>query len=166
MTLRAKTGGAIYKLHAFSLITEFDPTGNGARKYCAAVVYFFFLFFPIVFQGRSTNSRRFNYFMQTSRIHNFPTVSINARRHRVYENSLASLRTARARNSLNARCRIRRNGSRVCPIASKKLPRRDARDRRYQIPFSAPNTTYFSIIDHALFPSVVRFSQRPIGLNL
>lgn len=42
--------------------------------------------FFIVFRKQSVSSPRFNYFMQTSRFRNFPPVSINTNRHRVYEN--------------------------------------------------------------------------------
>lgn len=48
--------------------------------------------FFIVFRKQSASSPRFNYFMQTSRFRNFPPVSINTNRHRVYENFFSRYR--------------------------------------------------------------------------
>lgn len=81
-------------------------TRNGTRKRSARTSSNFF----IVFRKQSTSSRRFNYFMQTSRSRNFPPVSINTNRHRVYENFFlvyrAHLRNYFHRNELQFRKKI------------------------------------------------------------
>lgn len=65
--------------------------------------------FFIVFRKQSTSSPRFNYFMQTSRFRNFPPVSINTNRHRVYENFFLVIGCICVTIAIATNCSLKKN---------------------------------------------------------